>query len=469
MRSPAVALNFRDELVATTRLALPLVLGQLAAIALNFIDTLLAGRHSGYALASVAEGAAVWSLVIVTLIGLMFALPPTVAQLVGANRRAEVSAIALQAGWIALIAGVFLFVIVRFAAEPLLYWIGVQANLIPGVMAFLKPYSFGAPALGLFLACKGLSEGIGFSKPVMWVGAAGVLILLPTGFALVFGRFGLPNMGAAGLGVASAITLWMQALLFVVVIWKNSHYQVERDHFKFAWPQWKPIRDLLKLGVPMGISVFMEASLFVTTALLMGRFGEQAAGAHQIAINLGSVAFMVPLGIAMAATVRVGQAAGANNIIGVRRAARAAFLLMLIAQSISIGLMILIPESLAGMYSKDPRVVQMAVILIGLLAIFQLSDGIQAIAGGVLRGLKDTLWPAIITVTSYWAVGMSIGYVLAFHYNWNARGLWYGLNAGLTLAAILLIVRFVLLLRSLRWRPLQATSDVAKYRDESLS
>ncbi|MEO8802766.1 MAG: MATE family efflux transporter [Rudaea sp.] len=444
--------RLRREFRETLILAVPIVLGQLSAIGMNVVDVVLAGHYGAATLAAVAVGASIWSLVIVAAIGVMLALPPTVAQLSGAGSEARIGVVFRQALWLALILGVILFFGVRHAGL-LLRVIGIDTAIIADTQKFLHALSWGAPALTGYFAFRGLSEGLGLTRPTMYFGFFGLVMLVPIGYVLMYGGFGWPARGAQGSGMATAIVLWLQLAAFGSYLAWRRHYRPYRLFAHFVRPYWGEILDLLRLGVPMGVSVLMEAGLFVATALLIGSLGTDAIASHQIAINVASVTFMVPLGVAMATTVRVGRAVGRGDADGVRYAGYIGIATSLITQTLSCALMALFPHWIAGLYTDDASVTALAAQLLLLAAIFQFSDGIQVTANGALRGLKDTTVPMILTSLAYWGIGMPVGYWMAFHAGAGVRGMWVGLIVGLSVAAVLLFLRFARQAR--QFRPLQ--------------
>jgi MATE family multidrug resistance protein len=429
------------EMRATVRLALPLICAQLAAIGSNVIDTVLAGHVNEHVLGAVAVGANIWSLVIVSGIGMMMALPPSVAQLDGAGRRHEVGAVFRQALWLALGMGVLLWFAVRHAA-PLIDFIGVTPSLRHDVQRFLLAISWGAPALTCYFALRGLSEGLSLTRPSMYFSLGGLLLLVPLGYVLMFGKLGIPPQGAHGCGVATAIVLWLEMLAFgVYVIFRRNYHGLGLLDC-FEWPHARRIGQLIHIGLPMAVTLLAEAGLFVATALVIATLGESVIASHQVAISIASFFFMIPLGLAMAITVRVGNAVGRGDEQGVRYAGFCGIGLTLATQLFSAALMFGLPHFIASLYTHDPKVIALAAQLIFLAGIFQFSDGIQVAANGALRGLKDTRVPMAITLFAYWAVGMPIGWWLTFHQHMGARGMWMGLIAGLSVAAVMLFVRF---------------------------
>ena len=443
-RQPRLARELREML----RLALPLVFGQLSAIGMNVIDAILAGHLDAHTLGAVAVGTSVWSLAIVSAIGVMLALPPSIAQLNGAQRREEIGPLFRQALWLAVALGALLWIGVGWGGPALVRAIGVDAPLIPDVTRFLHAISFGAPALALFFTLRGLSEGFGLTRPTMYFSMLGLALLGPVGYVLMYGRLGLPPLGALGSGIATAIVLWIEALAFLFYVATRRHYRELALFGRFDPPNAVAIKDLLRLGIPMGVSLLMEASLFVAVALAIGTLGTDVVASHQIAINVASVTFMVPLGIAMATTVRVGHAVGRRDREGVRDAGLIGFLLTLTTQLVSATLMLTVPQHIAALYTVDAVVISLAAQLLILAGLFQFSDGIQVAAAGALRGLKDTRVPMLITTFAYWGVGMPVGWWLAFPIGYGARGMWMGLIAGLSMAAVLLSLRFWRLARS---------------------
>ena len=441
--------RLRQEIRDTIVLAAPLVLGQLSAIGMNVIDTMLAGHYGANTLSAVAVGTSVWSLVIVSAIGVMLALPPSVAQLAGAGRQLEIGALFRQALWLALALGIVLLIAVRHAT-PLLHAIGIEDALVDDAQKFLRAISWGAPALTGYFALRGLSEGLAMTRPTMYFGFLGLLLLGPVGYFFMYGAFGFSGRGAQGSGIATALVLWLQFFAFLTYIALRRNYKPYTPFARFDMPHVRAIIGLLRLGVPMGISVLMEASLFVATALLIGSLGADVVAGHQIAINVASVAFMLPLGVAMATTVRVGLAVGRGDTVGVRYAGYVGIATCLVTQAFSCAIMALAPHAISNLYTDDANVASISAQLLILAAIFQFSDGIQVTANGALRGLKDTTIPMIITTVAYWCIGMPVGWWLTFRHGMGARGMWIGLIAGLSVAALLLFSRFATLARQHR-------------------
>ena len=428
------------EMRVSLVLAFPLVLGQLAAMLMSVVDSMLAGHYGVDTLAAVTVGGSIWTMALLLCVGVMMAVPPSVAQLNGAGRRADIGPLWRQALWIALPLGLLLAAGV-WLSPALLEAIGIVPQVRPQATAFLHAIAPGAPALVFYIAFRYLSEGLAWTPPTMVFGLAGLAVLAPLGYGLMYGAGPLPERGAAGLGRATAIVLWLQAAGFALYLRRSRRFADLELFARWEAPRWTTIRDLLALGLPMGVSIFMEGSLFVATALLIGRIGAVDVAAHQIAISVASVCFMLPLGIAMATTVRVGHAAGAQDLSAMRWAAGAGFALGGVTQALAAAVLVFGGAIIAGWYTDAAPVAALAVLLMRYAAVFQLPDGIQVLSAGALRGLKDTRVPMLITVLAYWGIGLPLGAWFGLHRGQGAPGLWIGLILGLGVAALLLALR----------------------------
>ncbi|RZA17680.1 MAG: MATE family efflux transporter [Lysobacteraceae bacterium] len=424
-----------------------MVAGHLSHGLVGFVDTVVAGHHGTTTLASVAVGAALFWLPMMAPMGVLMALPPSVSQLDGAGRRDEIGALFRQALWLAGGLGVLLFALMSLL--PLaLGGMGIAADIVPGATAFLHAIRWGIPGFTLYLAMRYLSDGLHWSMPTMVLGFGGLLLLAPLGYVLTNGLLGFPELGAAGVGIASALMFWLQAIAFALYLRRSRRFADLGLFARRDRPRWAVIRDLVGTGLPIGVTVTMEGSLFIVTALLIGRLGEVPVAAHQIAINVATMCFMIPFGVAEATTVRVGHALGRGDRAGVRRAAFAGVALVLGTQAFSATVMLVGHGAIAGVYSADPAVIALAGTLLLYAALFQFPDGVQVISAGALRGLKDTRVPMVLAALAYWGIGMPVGAVLGLGLGGlvpaiGPRGMWLGLTAGLLVAAVLLARRFM--------------------------
>ncbi|MCP4203578.1 MAG: MATE family efflux transporter [bacterium] len=414
---------------------------------MTFVDTVMAGRLSAEALASVAAGAAVWHTIMLAGMGVLLAVSPSVAHLEGAGEHQEIGPLVRQALWIA--AGLTVLTVgVGLGAGPLLRVLEVDPSLHPTILGYLRALLWGAPAMYAFLALRFLCEGMEISRPVMYFGFIGLGVNVVANYGLIYGRWGLPALGAVGCGYATSAVWCTEFIGLVVYIRRHPKLGSLGIFDHFEWPRADWIRELLRLGAPIGFSFFVEVSMFAGVALLMGSISAVAVAGHQIAINVASTTFMVALGISLATTVRVGNALGRGDLEGARRSGWLGIQVALAVQVLSAVVLVTFPRAIATIYSVDEGVIGIAAQLLVLAAVFQLSDGLQVSAAGALRGLKDTRGPMIVTVVAYWLIGLPFGYWLCFHRDLGPRGLWIGIIGGLTVAGVLLAARFRQLSRS---------------------
>ena len=434
--------RFRNEVGKTARLAGPLAAGHLSSGLVSFVDAFIAGHHGTATLAAVSVGTALFWLPMLAPMGTLMALPPAVSQLDGAGRRSEIGPLFRQALWLA--AGLGLLLLALLSLAPLLLRpMGITPEIVPEVTAFLNAVRWGIPAFTLYLCMRYLSDGLHWSLPTMLLGFGGLCVLAPVAYVLTNGLFGLPELGAEGIGIATSLMFWLQASGFALYLSRSRRFADLRLFAQWDWPHWNVQRDLLRTGLPIGVTITMEGGLFAVTALLIGRLGEVQVAAHQVALNVASMCFMLPFGIAEATTVRVGHAFGRGDRDGLRRAALAGFALMLCTQTASALLLLFGHGAVAGQYSADPQVIALGGALLLYAALFQFPDGVQVVSAGALRGLKDTRVPMWLAVLAYWGVGMPVGAGLGLGLGWGPRGMWLGLTAGLTMAAFLLARRFL--------------------------
>ena len=442
--------NHPAEILRTLQLAVPVVIGMVASFSMNFVDTLMAGRlpDKEISLAGIATGGAIWSAVLMFILGLLMALQPVVAQLDGAGNRAEGGAAARQGLWISLGASIP-FVIILLSGGALLQLMAVDGEIIPTAVKYMNALTWGAPAICLMLLLRFFSEGSGHTRPTMYVGLLGVLLNVPLNYVLMFGKLGLPELGAQGCGYATSIVIWLQfAVMFFYIRW-HRHYKDFNLFERWDWPQWPLVSKLLRIGLPIGGAIFVEGSLFIGAALLIARLGALPASAHLIAINYSALMFMVPLGLASAVTTRVGNAMGRGEPEAARYAGLIGFVIILFTQTVSAAGMLLFPEFIVRIYTDDGAITTIAVSLLFYSAIFQYSDGIQICAAAALRGLKDTMVPMFINILSYLIIGLSVGYYLTFTKSMGPAGMWIGMIVGLSFGAFLLLMRFLFKSREL--------------------
>lgn len=430
------------EIKRTLYLAGPLIVGQLTNFGMNFVDTVMAGRLGTVDLGAIAVGSSVWAAGFLFVLGVLLAVSAAVSRLDGAGEREKVGAFIQQALWLGMALAIGLWAFAR-SGEWVMNTMEVEPSVASLAMDYLRAISWGAPALVGMLVLRFFSEGTGKTGPTMYVGMLGIACNIPLNALLMFGLLGFPKMGAVGAGWATAIVFWLQFFAFAVWVTKRAHYQKYGLLKKIHGPDKREIMALVKLGLPIGVMVALEGGLFVASALLIGTLGAVPVAAHQVAMNYAGLVFMVPVGLAGAITVRVGNALGRGDAIAARRAGRIGIGLALGFAVISASVILLIPEWIVGMYTQVPEVAELAVSLLFFAALFQIADGLQVSAAGALRGYKDTQRPMIYSVIAYWLVGMSLGAYLTFGQGMGPKGMWMGIIAGLCVAAFLLGGRFI--------------------------
>ncbi len=447
-RPARVRMELRDLLV----LALPIMVGQLATTAMGFVDAVMAGRYSSRDLAAVALGNSIWIPVYLLMTGILLATTPKVAQRFGAGKHGEIGPLVRQALWLALVVGLMATGLL-LNAEPVLRAMKVDPQLIDLCMQYLYGIASGLPATAFYFVLRCFSDGLGRTRPSMILGLCALALNIPLNYVFIYGHFGVPAMGGVGCGWATAIVMWMMTLGMVGWTHWAPVYRSSQLFTRFDWPQWAIIKRLISVGLPIGIAVFAESSIFAVIALLIGSLGATVVAGHQIALNFSSLVFMIPYSLAMAVTVRVGQALGRGEPREARFAAGVGMGAALTYACLSASLMLLLREQIAAIYTPDPIVIQVASMLIVYSALFQFSDAIQVTAAGALRGYQDTRVTMILTLFAYWGIGLPVGYALGLT-DWlgaasGPSGLWQGLIVGLSCAALLLSVR---LTRSARKR-----------------
>jgi MATE family multidrug resistance protein len=436
--------NFLGEVKRTLQLALPVIIGQTAVFSMNFVDTVMSGRlpNREVALAALGIGGSVWSSMLMFVLGTLMVVQPSVAQLDGAERRLQAGAETRQALWIALALSVPFFLMCYFS-EPLLRAFRISAEIVPTAAAYLRAMAWGAPGLCLVLLLRYFSEGTGHTRPTMIYGVAGALLNIPLNYVLMFGKLGAPALGTVGCGMATAIVIWLQFFMLFTYVRTHRHFGPFELMTRLEKPDWKTIRELLKVGLPIAGAIFVEGSLFVLAALFIGRLGPVPAAAHLVAINFAALVFMIPVGLSSAIAIRVGNAVGRRDAAAARQAGLIGFLIILCVQTASATAMLVFPEAIVSLYTEDALIAPLAVSLLFYAAIFQYPDGLQMVSAGALRGFKDTRMPVLYMVVSFWIVGITLGYHLTFAREMGPAGMWIGMIAGLSVAAVLMLGRFI--------------------------
>ena len=435
------AMPVKRHITQTIKLSLPLIISQITVVAMTFVDTVMAGRLGSVTLAAVAVGSSLWSTAILFVFGILMAIPSVVAAMDGADEHQNIAPFFRQALWLALILGL-VFTVVILLLDPLFALFNTQPEVIPEAEAYLHALAWGVLPLSLFISFRYLADGLSVTKTTMYVSFLGLVLNIPLNYILMFGKLGFPAMGAQGCGYATAIVLTCQMLAYIIITHKHKVIGSYQIFSQFDRPDWAEVGRFFKLGFPVGMSMFAEVGFFAIITLLASSLATEIVAAHQVALNFSSLLFMVPLGLSMGITIRVGNAVGRGNPVDIKHAGFYGISLVLITQIFAAAVTVLFAPQIVALYTQDLGVASVAVGLLFYAAVFQLSDGIQVAAAGALRGIKDMNFIMLSSIFSFWMLGFVTSWYLCFEKNMGAAGLWIGIIVGLTAAAILNIFRF---------------------------
>ena len=426
-------------------LSWPVLVAQAAVMANSLIDTLMAGQISPADLAAVGIGASIFATVFVTAMGVLLALPPIVAHHYGAGSYPAIGSDVRQSAWLALFLSIIAFTALKFP-EPLLAFSQLEPTLELKVRAYLSGIAWSVPGVLFFRVFYGYTIGISRPRPVMMLNIFGLLLKLSLNTVLMFGYFGFPAMGGAGAGWSSALSMSTLAIIAWVWCYREATLSVYGVFSRFEWPQWSPIKEFLRLGVPTGAMFLVDVTAFTFMALFVARLGAENSAAHQIISSVVIFLYTFPLALGSAAGVLVGQSLGAGDPI---KARQAGWLGVRIGMTISISLSVLVAlnaQSLAAIYTSDETVRQIAASLLLLVLLFHPFDALQGLFAQILRSYKRATVPMVIYALALWGVGLAGGYLLGLTDTFgSARGIsgfWMAAAAGLGLAGISVTLYF---------------------------
>ncbi|GAA4876646.1 MATE family efflux transporter [Paenibacillus vulneris] len=428
--------TYKGKIIQFFSILGPILMTQISLNLMTLFDTMMSGRAGTHDLAGVAIGASLWMPVSVGLNGILLAVSPMVAQLYGKGELRQISKTVTQALYLSLLLAVVIVIAGGFVLNPIL----TGMNLEPAVHHIAKHYliglSIGIIPLFLSSVLRYFFDAHGLTRISMSIMLIAVPVNVLINYLLIFGNWGFPKLGGIGAGYATAITYW---LIFFISIWMTFKVEAMRRYRLFAeWfaPSWKAWKEQLKIGVPMGLSVFFEASIFSVVTLLMGMmFNTVTIAAHQAAISFTTLLFMIPLSISMSLTIIIAYEVGSGRYKDAKQYSRFGVLMAIGILAVSSIFLYVFREQIAYFYTDNPEVVQLTKQFLLFAIVYQLSDAAQASLQGVLRGYKDVTFPFIIALVAYWVIGMPTGYVLAAYTDWGPYGFWLGITIGLTFAA----------------------------------
>jgi MATE family multidrug resistance protein len=441
VRSP-----LQTEIHAFLRLAIPLASAQIAQSATGFVDTVMMGRLGQETLAAGGLASLTFLLLLNTAAGVVMGASPLIAQAYGAGQTTRVEQVARQGVW--LLVGLTLPIALLLAhLDSLMRYLGQAETTIALSNTYLDIMLWGFfPALG-FALLRGVVSAMSHARPIMAIVLVGTLLNISGNYLLGFGQFGLPRLEIAGLALSSVFSLWVMFLALGVYILRQKELRTYR--FFQNLHQFKPkiLCELLRVGLPIGVSSALELGLFTIVTYLMGVLGTEVLAAHQIVFQTIAVVFMVPLGMSFATTVRVGQWVGQQNLEGAKRAGYVSMAMGLGFMAMMAIVLLVFSRQIVGLYlnvqaPQNASVVSLATSMLSVAAISQILDGLQKTTMGALYGLQDTRIPMLLSFPAFWGVGLTAGYLLGFHTSLGGIGLWIGQSIGIGIAAIVFIWRF---------------------------
>ena len=440
----------RTEIATLWKLSWPMLVGQLATVGMGVADVAMTGHVSAEELAAVSLGASVWSIVLVTVMGTMMAINTVVAHELGGGRYDKIPHSVRQSLWTGLIVGLVACLAANLATL-LFDHIGLDQAVADRASLFLHVTSVGMPAFACYRALYGYTTSINQTKPIMIIAILGLLFNIGSNWLLVFGNWGFPQLGAVGCAVSTALGMWLMLAAIVAWIKLSSAYRRTYPFTKLEGPDWTEIREMFRLGLPIGVTYFAEASAFGLISLLVARFGVVQVSAHQVALNFSALVFMVPLSFGIGLLTRVGQAMGEGNPVRARFVAWVGVGMSVAFGVLSAAFIALFRWEIARAYTSDPAVQETCVHLLLFAALFQLSDATQVATASAIRGYQVTRAPMIIQLVAFWGFSLPLGYILGIAPSWfgwapaapmETTGFWIGLVLGLTIAAVLLTWSF---------------------------
>lgn len=449
----------RADARAILRLGGPLIVNNLATTGMTFADTVMAGQLGARELAGLAVGVSYYTLSFLIGLGVLMSLAPAVAHAYGAGEDTRIGVYARQSLWIVLLLSVSMMALL-WQAHWVLAVIGINREILPIAVAYCEAISWGLPAVLAFFALRFVSEGIGRTRPIMYIALLGLVLNVIGNWLLIYGKLGFPRLGVVGCAVATAVSMWCM-LLALILYMRGPAYTCYGLFDRLDAPNSAVLAELGRMGLPIAGSLLCEGGLFIAAALLMGTMSATIAAAHQIALNYASFMFMLPLAMHSATVIHVGHQLGAGERAAARRAGFVGIAMCGTIMLVSAVVIVFANDAIARIYTRDDAVRELAAALLLMAAIFQVSDGLQVGAAGALRGYKDTTAALIVCLVSYWLVGFPLAYLLGVRQGLGPVYVWVGLIAGLSTAAVLLNWRF--------WRISTRMARALRHGDEQLA
>ena len=441
--------GFKDNFDKTFTLAYPVMLSQLGQVMVGVADNIMVGRLGAVPLAAASLANSIFFVVLMFGIGISMAVTPMVAAADGEGKTGKIGRL-LNHGFVINTVSSFLLFLFILAVSPVLKLINQPQEVVVLAIPYLLIITFSLLPFMFFQTYKQFIEGLSQTKQAMFITVIFNLLNIGLNWLLIYGNWGFPELGLNGAGWATLISRVFMAWALYIYVTKSNRYKNYIRGLRLKQIRLTIIKKMLGIGIPTGLQFIFEVGAFSTAAIMMGWIGVNALAAHQIAINLASISYMMASGLSAAAMVRIGNQLGKRDISKLREVGFSIFGMVTVFMSVFAILFLLLKNYMPLLYIDDPLVIKMAASLLIIAGIFQISDGLQVVALGALRGLSDVKIPTLVTLLAYWVVGLPLGYFLAFKLHWNELGIWIGLLIGLTLTAIMLLYRFNSLSSKLR-------------------
>ncbi|GAB3016881.1 MATE family efflux transporter [Cyclobacterium sediminis] len=433
--------GFKNNFNKTFTLAYPVMLSQLGQVMVGVADNIMVGRLGAVPLAAASLANSIFFMILMFGIGISMAVTPMVAAADGEGKKGKIGRFLNHGFVINSVASIVLFLLI-LAISPGLRLINQPQEVVVLAIPYLLIITFSLIPFMFFQTYKQFIEGLSQTKQAMFITVLFNLLNIGLNYLLIYGNWGFPELGLNGAGWATLISRVLMAWVLYLYVTRSKRYEKYIRSIKLKQIRFSIIKKMLGIGIPTGLQFVFEVGAFSSAAIMMGWIGVNALAAHQIAINLASISYMMASGLSAAAMVRIGNQLGRRDIPKLREVGFSIFGNVLIFMSFFAVMFLIFKNYLPLLYIEDSQVVEMAANLLVIAAVFQLSDGLQVVALGALRGLSDVKVPTLVTLLAYWVVGLPLGYLLAFKFHYNELGIWFGLLIGLTLTAIMLFYRF---------------------------
>ena len=440
------------ELRPLWRIAWPLLIAQTAQIGTGVVDTLMAGNYGDVDLAAIAVGFNIWLPLYLIILGTLFACSAIVAQDFGAGRIERVRSFLPQGLWVAVALSAVMTPLC-LNSDMAITLLGLPEETAAKTSAYVSRVGLGFPALGIFMALRYHTQGLGITAPFAFASVVGFIANVPLNYMLIFGAWGAPELGAEGCGLATAASMWISTFIILLYVLTARSLQPYLPTRWLEGPDWGRISEILVVGLPVGLTFFLETGVFSAITLLIATLGDAAVAAHQIAINVWDVFYIPMVSVGSAMATRMGHAIGARNAQGVRMALWVGAALSTLIGLLAMSLLLLFPDAIIGAYTQSEDIRELALKLLRLAALFIMIDVVQIVGSFVLRAYKETRFPFIVVTLSYWGLALPLGYLLAIHWGDSSPegtvDFWYTTILGIAVAAALITWRVRRILRLL--------------------